>query len=291
MSAESLNTGKTYGGSSVGGGPTHQETVPDVDVVKIAPVPAEHLVEEGTPDLSVFDAKTVERAEAIVARYPQSRSALLPMLHLVQSVEGRVSQAGIHFCAEQLGLTPAEVSAVATFYTMYKRKTCGEHLVSVCTNTLCAVLGGDDIYRRLGEHLGADGKRLGHNETAGEPGAPGSITLEHAECLAACDLGPVIQVNYEYFDNQTVDSAVELVDKLRNGERPAPTRGAPLRDFRTAELELAGFFPEDEAEYQAGVDGPSAAVETLRGAKLAHERGWVAPAMPDDVALPEVQKK
>ncbi|MGW5055458.1 NADH-quinone oxidoreductase subunit NuoE [Actinokineospora sp. NPDC004072] len=243
------------------------------------------------PDLSVFDALTVERAQAIIARYPQSRSALLPMLHLVQSVEGRVSQAGIHFCAQQLDLTPAEVSAVATFYTMYKRKTCGEHLVSVCTNTLCAVLGGDDIYRKLGEHLGAEGKPLGHNETAGEPGAPGSITLEHAECLAACDLGPVIQVNYEYFDNQTVDSAVALVDQLRNGERPAPTRGAPLRDFRTAELELAGFFPEDEAQYRAGVDGPSAAVETLRGAKLANERGWVAPAMPDDAPLPEVQKK
>ena len=291
MSNQPLNTGKTYGGSSVGGGPTHQETVPDVDVVGIAPVAAEHLVEEGAPDLSVFDATTAERAQAIIARYPQSRSALLPMLHLVQSVEGRVSQAGIHFCALQLGLTPAEVSAVATFYTMYKRKTCGEHLVSVCTNTLCAVLGGDDIYKKLGEHLGSDGKRLGHNETAGEPGTPGSITLEHAECLAACDLGPVIQVNYEYFDNQTVDSAVALVDALRGGEKPAPTRGAPLRDFRTAELELAGFFPEDEAEYRSTVDGPSAAVETLRGAKLANERGWVAPAMPDDVPLPEVQKK
>jgi NADH-quinone oxidoreductase subunit E len=289
--SENLNTGKTYGGSSVGGGPTHQETVPDVDVVKIAPVPAEQLVEDATPDLSVFDALTVERAQAIIARYPQSRSALLPMLHLVQSVEGRVSQAGIHFCAAQLGLTPAEVSAVATFYTMYKRKTCGEHLVSVCTNTLCAVLGGDDIYAKLGEHLGSDGRKLGHNETAGEPGAPGSITLEHAECLAACDLGPVIQVNYEFYDNQTVDSALALVDALRDGERPAPTRGAPLRDFRTAELELAGFFPEDAAEYAAGVDGPSAAVETLRGAKLANDRGWVAPAMPDDAPLPEVAKK
>ncbi|WP_374066607.1 NADH-quinone oxidoreductase subunit NuoE [Actinokineospora auranticolor] len=240
--------------------------------------------------MSVFDAKTVERAQAIIARYPQSRSALLPMLHLVQSVEGRVSQAGIQFCALQLDLTAAEVSAVATFYTMYKRKSCGEHLVSVCTNTLCAVLGGDEIYKKLGEHLGADGKRLGHNETVGEPGQPGSITLEHAECLAACDLGPVIQVNYEFFDNQTPDKAVALVDALRKGEKPAPTRGAPLRDFRTAELELAGFWPEDEIDYRATVDGPSAAVETLRGAKLAEERGWTAPAMPNP-PLPEVEKK
>jgi len=284
------STGSTYGGSGVGAGDTHQATVRDTDVLRVSPVPAEHLVAEYVEDLSVFDP-IVGKAQAIITRYPQSRSALLPMLHLVQSVEGRVSQAGIQFCAAQLDLTAAEVSAVATFYTMYKRKTCGEHLVSVCTNTLCAVLGGDDIYQALGEHLGSDGKKLGHNETAGEPGEPGSITLEHAECLAACDLGPVIQVNYEFFDNQTPESAVALVDALRAGEKPAPTRGAPLRDFRTAELELAGFWPEDEADYRASVDGPSAAVETLRGAKLAEDRGWTAVPYPDDVPLPEVEKK
>ncbi|EWC63481.1 NADH-ubiquinone oxidoreductase chain E [Actinokineospora spheciospongiae] len=284
------STGSTYGGSGVGAGDTHQATVRDTDVLGVSPVPAEHLVAEYVEDLGVFDP-IVGKAQAIITRYPQSRSALLPMLHLVQSVEGRVSQAGIQFCAAQLDLTAAEVSAVATFYTMYKRKTCGEHLVSVCTNTLCAVLGGDDIYKALGEHLGSDGKKLGHNETAGEPGEPGSITLEHAECLAACDLGPVIQVNYEFFDNQTPESAVALVDALRAGEKPAPTRGAPLRDFRTAELELAGFWPEDEADYRATVDGPSAAVETLRGAKLAEDRGWTAVPYPDDVPLPEVEKK
>ena len=158
----------------------------------------------------------------------------------MQSVQGYVSQAGIQFCAEQLNLSNAEVSAVATFYTMYKRKPCGEHLVSVCTNTLCAVLGGDAIYKKLQEHLGEDGKPLGHEETAGEPGLPGSITLEHAECLAACDLGPVLQVNYEFYDNQTPDSAVELVDALRKGEKPAPTRGAPLTDFKSVERQLAG---------------------------------------------------
>ena len=158
---------------------------------------------------------TRQRTAEIIARYPQSRSALLPLLHLVQSVEGYVSQDGIRYCAEVLELTTAEVSAVATFYTMYKRTPCGEHLVSVCTNTLCAALGGDAIYDRLTTKLG-----IGHEETAGEPGTPGSITLEHAECLAACDLAPVLQVNYEYFDNQTVETAEELVDALRRGERP-----------------------------------------------------------------------
>lgn len=249
------------------------------------------LVEQ-TGDLSVFGPDIVAKAQVQIATYPESRSALLPMLHLVQSVEGYVSQAGIQFCAQQLNLTNAEVSAVATFYTMYKRKPCGEHLVSVCTNTLCAMLGGDAIYQRLQTHLSDDGNPLKHEDTAGTPGEPGSITLEHAECLAACDLGPVLQVNYEFYDNQTPESAVELVDALRRGEKPAPTRGAPLTDLRTVELELAGFYPEDEADFRARIDGPSAAVETLRGAQLAADRGWTAPAMPEKAPeLPEVEKK
>jgi len=230
----------------------------------------------------IFDELTRQRTKEIVARYPQSRSALLPLLHLVQSVEGFVSQDGIRYCAEALELTTAEVSAVATFYTMYKRTPCGQHLVSVCTNTLCATLGGDDIYGRLKEKLG-----VGHEETAGEPGAPGSITLEHAECLAACDLAPVLQVNYEFFDNQTVASAEALVDALQAGRKPDPTRGAPLTDFKTVSLELAGVFPD----LARSVEGPSVADETLRGARLAADRGWRAPSMPDSPpdlpALPE----
>jgi NADH-quinone oxidoreductase subunit E len=293
--SEPLSTGSTYGGSSVGAGETHVAAGPDVDVNAASPLSRaenEALTVESTPDLSVFGPDIVAKAEAQKATYPETRSALLPMLHLVQSVEGYVSQAGIEFCARQLNLSNAEVSAVATFYTMYKRKPCGEHLVSVCTNTLCAVLGGDAIYKKLTEHLSDDGTPLKHEDTAGEPGTPGSITIEHAECLAACDLGPVLQVNYEFYDNQTVDSAVDLVDALRRGEKPAPTRGAPLTDLRTVELELAGFYPEDDAEFRARIDGPSAAVETLRGAQLAADRGWTAPAMPEKApALPEVEKK
>jgi NADH-quinone oxidoreductase subunit E len=228
----------------------------------------------------VFDEVTFTRAKEIIAKYPQSRSALLPLLHLVQSVEGYVSQDGIRFCADALELTTAEVSAVVTFYTMYKRTPCGEHLVSVCTNTLCAALGGDAIYARLQEKLGTDGEPLGHEETS----VDGAITLEHAECLAACDFAPVIQVNYEYYDNQDVDTAEELVDALRRGEKPHPTRGAPLTDFRTVELELSGIFPD----LAASVEGLSEAPETLLGVRVAAEREWAAPAMPDTPpALPE----
>jgi len=127
--------------------------------------------------------ETKVRAREIVARYPKARSALLPMLHLVQSEEGYVSPAGVGLCAEVLGLTKAEVGAVATFYTMYKRRPCGDYLVSVCTNLSCQLLGGEDIYRELKAHLG-----VGHDETT----ADGTITFEHAECLAACDFAPVV---------------------------------------------------------------------------------------------------
>ncbi len=93
-------------------------------------------------------------AKEIIARYPSGRSALLPLLHLVQSEDGYLTPAGIAFCAAQLGLTDAEVTAVATFYSMYRRTPTGEYLVGVCTNTLCAIMGGDAILEALQDHLG-----------------------------------------------------------------------------------------------------------------------------------------
>lgn len=230
-----------------------------------------------------FDDDVRAKAAEVIARYPFTRSAVMPLLHLVQSVEGFVSKNGIAFVADLLEIEQSEVTGVATFYNMYRRKPVGEHIVSVCTNTLCAALGGDAIYRALREELGVD-----HEGTAGEPGTPGSVTLEHVECLACCDLGPVLTVNYEIFDNQTTSSAVELVRALRRGERPHPTRGAALTDFKTAELQLAGFLDTLDED----VDSPSAAPETLAGAQLAHDRGWTAPAMPDTPpAFPPLPEK
>jgi len=176
--------------------------------------------------------QTRGRAREIIARYPKSRSALLPMLHLVQSEEGFVSADGVGLCAEELGLTKAEVGAVATFYTMYKRKPAGDWLVSVCTNLSCQLLGAEEVYARLCQHLG-----VGHDQTT----ADGTITLEHAECLAACDFAPVMTVNYEFYDNVSPDTALGIVEGLQRGERPHPSRGAPLTTFREIEAELAGF--------------------------------------------------
>jgi NADH-quinone oxidoreductase subunit E len=232
------------------------------------------LIDIGRPgNSSIFGDEIRAAAAEIIARYPagQSRSALLPMLHLVQSEQGYVSADGIAFCAETLELTKAQVAAVATFYTMYKRTPTGEYLVSVCTNTLCGMLGGDDIYRALSERLG-----VGMNQTAGTPGAPGSITLEHAECLAACDYAPVVTVNYEFFDNQTPDSALELVGELQAGNRPMPTRGAPLCSFAEISRQIAGFVDQRPASVRAAATGP----QTEAGVRLAQQLGQQAPGYP-----------
>jgi NADH-quinone oxidoreductase subunit E len=209
-----------------------------------------------------FSEATYERAKEIIARYPagKERSALLPLLHLVQSEDGYVTPAGVAFCAEQLGLNKANVGAVATFYTMYKRKPTGDFLVSVCTNTMCDVLGGQQVFDALREHLG-----VGHDETTED----GTITLEHAECLAACDYGPVMTVNYDFFDKVTPESAVALTDQLKAGERPMPSRGARLCTLKEMALQLAGFADEREG---AVADGP-AGDATLQGVRLAQQHG------------------
>ncbi|WP_328850929.1 NADH-quinone oxidoreductase subunit NuoE [Micromonospora globbae] len=212
--------------------------------------------------MTVFTEETRARAREIIARYPadRSRSALLPLLHLVQAEEGYVSPAGVEFCAEVLGLNKAQVGAVATFYTMYKRRPTGDYLVSVCTNTMCNVLGGQEVYDTLSEHLG-----VGHDETT----ADGKITLEHAECLAACDYGPVMTVNYDFFDNVDPQTAVGVVDELRAGGRPMPTRGARLCTLKEMAVQLAGFADEREGAVADGGPGEP----SLRGLRLAQQHG------------------
>jgi len=215
-----------------------------------------------------LSAETYAELTAIAARYPEARSGLLPMLHLVQSDQGRVTAEGIEACAAVLGISAADVSGVATFYTMYKRKPVGDYLVGVCTNTLCAVLGGDLIFERLKDHLD-----VGNDETTELTDAhPNAITLEHIECNAACDYAPVMMVNWEFMDNQSPESAVKVVDDLRAGKDVHSTRGPKLCTWKQAERVLAGF-PDDLAD-----EGPAAGPASLAGLGIARERGWKAPS-------------
>lgn len=199
-------------------------------------------------------------AAEIIGRYPVKRSALLPLLHLVQSIDGFVSPDGIAFCAQQVELTSAEVSAVATFYTQYKRRPNGEYAVGVCTNTLCAIMGGDELYRTVSERLG-----VGHDETT----ADGKITLERLECNAACDYAPVMMINWEFFDDQTPESALAVIDDILAGKDVVPTRGPDkVASFKDTARVLAGF-PDGRADQDQGIGEP-----TLAGIKVAQEQGW-----------------
>jgi NADH-quinone oxidoreductase subunit E len=206
--------------------------------------------------------QTIERMRELAGQYPKSRSALLPMLHLVQSEQGEVTPEGIAVCAEVLGLSPAEVTGVSTFYTMYKRKPVGKHHIGVCTNTLCALLGGDAVYDALSEHLG-----VGHNE----PTADGGFSLERIECQAACTHAPVMTVDWEFMDDVTPSSAIDVVERLARGERVESTRGPAIRDFQATEYSLA--FPDDGL----ASEGNSVDDKMLAGLRYAKEHNMSAP--------------
>jgi NADH-quinone oxidoreductase subunit E len=193
--------------------------------------------------------------DSIIARYPRKRSAIMPLLHYVQSIEGYVTNEGIELIGKKLDLATAEVTAVSTFYTQYKSKPVGEYHVGICTNTLCAVMGGDVIFDAVKEHLGIENNGLTSD---------GKVSIEHIECNAACDYAPVVMVNWEFYDNQTVESVKNLVDGARSGNPPAPTRGPKtLRTWKQNSAVLAGISDGLSGE------GVQAGEPTLLGLKKA----------------------
>lgn len=183
-------------------------------------------------EMSSSDALQGEM-RTVVARYPRPRSALMPLLHLVQSAEGYLSDESIETVATLAGVTPAEANAVASFYTMYVRQPQGRHHLGVCTNTLCAVLGGDALWSALSDHLG-----VGHGETT----ADGALTLERIECQAACTHAPVLTANWEFVDNVTIEQAKEIADTLRADGEVASTRGPVVQPLNEVRRVLAGFY-------------------------------------------------
>jgi NADH-quinone oxidoreductase subunit E len=193
--------------------------------------------------------------DSIIARYPRKRSAIMPLLHYVQSIEGYVTNEGIELIGKKLDLATAEVTAVSTFYTQYKSKPVGDYHVGICTNTLCAVMGGDVIFDAVKEHLGIENNGLTSD---------GKVSVEHIECNAACDYAPVVMVNWEFYDNQTVESVKNLVDGARSGNPPAPTRGPKtLRTWKQNSAVLAGISDGLSGE------GVQAGEPTLLGLKKA----------------------
>ena len=193
--------------------------------------------------------------DSIIARYPRSRSAVMPLLHYVQALDGYVTPRGIEKIAELLDISTAEVTAVSSFYTQYRTEPAGEYHVGVCINTLCAVMGGDAIYESLENHLG-----IKNHETT----ADGKVSIERIECNAACDYAPVVMVNWEFYDNQTPQSVKDLVDSARAGKPTPPTRGPKtLRTWKQNSEVLAGLNDGLSNE------GVAAGEATLLGLRIA----------------------
>jgi NADH-quinone oxidoreductase subunit E len=173
--------------------------------------------------------QTLTRAEELIARYPQPRSALLPILFLLQAEDGYVSPAGVAQAAQLLGLTKAEVGAVATFYTMFRRRPVGKYLVSVCKTLPCQLRGSREIAAAVAERL---------EVPLGGTDASGMVTVEEVECLAACDGAPVVQVNTENYERLTTEEALALLEALLRDEVPPPTFAA---DGSVTEPSTAGL--------------------------------------------------
>lgn len=186
--------------------------------------------QEASFEARVLSDEQRETALRLIAKYPNPRSAILPLLFLVQSVEGYVTEAGMREVAGIIGLEPAQVLATASFYTMLKKAPQGEYLISVCRNIACTHLGGRRVIAALEDRLGV---------TAGQTTGDGKFTLESAECLATCDGAPSLQVNYEDFYRMSGDDAVALVDRLERGEQVTSFRGEAVKNAREISYETA----------------------------------------------------
>ena len=159
--------------------------------------------------MSNWSEGTQERARHVLSLYPKKRSAVMPLLYLAMIEDGHLTEEGMAEVALWCGITPAQVQAVASFYTMYKREPTGRYLISCCTSISCMLLGADQVLQALEDQSGVP-----HGETDHD----GLLSVEHVECLGACGGAVAVQVNYELIEGVTPDRARSLVDWLKTAE-------------------------------------------------------------------------
>ncbi|AKK10624.1 NAD(P)H-dependent oxidoreductase subunit E [Corynebacterium uterequi] len=205
-----------------------------------------------------IDDATVAELEELAGRYPNKQSAMIPMLHLVQSVDGHVTGEGVRHIARILEVTEAQVLGVVTFYTMFYRRKVGKHLVGVCTTSLCATMGGDLIYDAVKKHAA---------------GKEDLFTVERVECNAACDFAPVMMLNWEFMDNMTPRKAVDILDRLEAGREVRSTRGPEITSWRDNERVLAGFYDGKADEGPAAGQASLAGLDVLRESTATEHEG------------------
>lgn len=165
---------------------------------------------------------TRARAEAIVARYPERRSAVMPLLYLAMREDGGLTEEGMREVADHTGLTPVQVDSVASFYTMFKAAGVGKYVMSVCTSISCHLLGGDDVLAAVIDETGV---------RPGETDDSGTVHVERAECIGACGGAPAVQVNYEMVEGLTPDEARRLTRWLLDEQPDSVNSNAMQAEF------------------------------------------------------------
>ncbi len=195
-----------------------------------------------------WSEETQERARSIVSRYPQRRSAVMPLLYLAMAEDGYLTPQGIEEVARWAGVTPAQVQSVASFYTMYKRERTGKYLLSCCTSISCMLLGGDDVL-----HAAEDESGVPHGETDDE----GLLSVEHVECIGACGGAPAVQVNYELIEGVTPEKIRELVRWLKSA-RPEVVNTDEMQELFGSRMSFDWAIREE-----VGALGPYPAFQPL----------------------------
>jgi NADH-quinone oxidoreductase E subunit len=155
----------------------------------------------------VFTGKVLDELQTVLQRYPNKQAALLPTLWIAQREQGWISDRIMAEVAEVLGLTPAYVKGVVTFYTMYHQHPVGKNFVQVCTTSPCNICGAEEVLKALLEHSGAG--------DAGATSPDGKWTIVEVECLGACGFPTPILVNDDFIENVTADKVADIVRKYR----------------------------------------------------------------------------
>jgi NADH-quinone oxidoreductase subunit E len=152
--------------------------------------------------------KYQERIQKTFAKYPDKRSAVMPLLYVAQEEYGWLPPEALQEVADLCELDPTQVKSIAGFYTMYRETPKGRFWLHVCTDLACALKGADPFYEALCEHAGID-----HHHT--DTSADGVFTIEHVMCLGGCDRAPMLQCNFHFHENLDIDKGKALMDELR----------------------------------------------------------------------------
>jgi NADH-quinone oxidoreductase subunit E len=155
---------------------------------------------------------TIDAIKALAKRFPKPEGALLTALRMAERDVGFINAHVCEQVADAIGMPPAKVWGVLSFYTTFRKETDGKNIIYICATLPCALRGAENVFDYLSDKLG-----IGKGETTGDQ----LFTLQKAECLGSCDTAPCMQVNDDYYENLTFEKIDQIIDDLRDGKSPA----------------------------------------------------------------------